>query len=97
MYKVGLQRKETIHVDAKLAIYAKESPIRTREEAFCSCVFTTHSSGPCHIGRLPEDPIIQDSLSSPELAFNDDVISGFISSALQGGFSIVLRIVRLLH
>ena len=32
LYKVGLLGKETIHPDIKLAIHAKESPIRTREE-----------------------------------------------------------------
>ena len=31
-------------------------------EGLLSFIFTGHQSGSCHIGRLPEDPIIQDSL-----------------------------------
>ena len=34
LYRVGSQRKEIIHPDAKLAIHAKESPIRTRGKVF---------------------------------------------------------------
>ena len=30
-----------------------------------SCIFMTHQPGPHHIARTPEDPLIQDSLSSP--------------------------------
>ena len=49
---------------AKLAFHAKESPIRTREEVF---VLYLHSPivRTMLIVRLIEDPLIQDSLSSP--------------------------------
>ena len=30
-----------------------------------SCIFIAHQSGPRHIDRTPEDPLIQDSLSRP--------------------------------
>ena len=35
MYRVGLQRKESSYPNAKIAIDAKESSIRTWEEVFC--------------------------------------------------------------
>ena len=31
-----------------------------------SCIFMAHQSGPYHIARKPEDPLVQDSLSSPQ-------------------------------
>ena len=40
---------------------------------FGLCILTTYQSGPYPIDRTPEDPLVQDSLSSPEPVFNDDV------------------------
>ena len=40
---------------------------------FGLCIYTSHQSGPYPTGRTPEDPLIQDSLSSPEPGFNDEV------------------------
>src|SRR3989337_3498112 len=34
-------------------------------ESLPLCIFTAHQSGPYQIARTPEDPLIQDSLSSP--------------------------------
>ena len=60
-----LQRKESSYPNAKLAFHAKESLIRTTGESLRSCIFTAHQSGPCQTGRTPEDPLVQESLSSP--------------------------------
>ena len=35
-------------------------------EGLLPCIFMAHQSGPYHIARTPEDPLIQDSLSDRE-------------------------------
>src|SRR5215216_6647310 len=63
LYRVGLQRKETTHPDVKLAIHAKESPIRIRGKAFY--LVSSWPISPAHATQLghPKDPIIQDTLT----------------------------------
>jgi hypothetical protein len=62
LYRVGLQRKERVHPDTKLAVHAYRSPTRTRGIVF-SFIFMAHQSGPYRTVRTPEDPLIHDSLS----------------------------------
>ena len=67
MYRVGLQRKETSYLNARLAIHAKGESHPDTGEGPQSCIFTAHQSGPRHIARTPEDPLIQDSLTHNSL------------------------------
>ena len=62
---------------AKLAFHAKESPIRTRDEVF-NLVFSQSWSPAEGIVRLPEHPLIEDSLKAHGgyryfLTFTDDL------------------------
>ena len=58
-----LQWQEILNIRiAKLAFHAKESPIRTRDEVFN--LVSSQSRSPAEgIVRLPEHPLIQDSLT----------------------------------
>ena len=47
---------------SKLALHAKESPIRTLVQSSVFVFFIAHQSGPWLTGRTPEDPLVQDSL-----------------------------------
>ena len=42
-------------------------------ESLRSCIFIAHQSGPCPTCGTPEDPLVQDPLSSLEPGFNDEV------------------------
>ena len=58
--------KKGIYIFGRQACLPRQGESRTdTDTVFGLHIFTTHQSGPWLTGRTPEDPLVQDSLSSP--------------------------------
>ena len=90
MYKVGLSGKETSRLYSCCPHIEKSHP-NTVDNLQLHPV-RPMQPGPYSWAAHLRTPKSRTPSVTPELAFNDDVVSGCKSSALQGGFSIILWI-----